>query len=73
MNNSLVAAQERYDEKAKSKILGLIQREKDRLYWYQLNYSMSKPRGHSVRVAQTSTLDGLVIKYNNQRLVQEAI
>ena len=58
LNNRLVVAQERYNEEAKSKILSVIQREKDGLYWHRLNYLMSKPRGHIIRVVQTSTLDG---------------
>ena len=34
---------------------------------------MSKARGNSVRVVQTSTFEGLVMEYENQKSVQEVI
>ena len=73
LNNCLLSAQERHNKKAKSKILVTNQKEKDQSYCCQLNYSMSKARGHSVRVVQTSGFDRLVMEYDNQRSAQEAI
>ena len=73
LKNRLAAAQERHDKEAETKILAIIQRENDRSYWHRLNYSVSKPRGRSIKVVQTSTLDGLVTEYDTQRSVQETI
>ncbi len=41
----LNAAQEREDEKAVSQILTIIQREKERSFWWRINYLLGKPRG----------------------------
>ena len=73
LNRRLEAAKVRCDEDAETKILAIIQREKDRSYWRRLNYNMSKPTGRSVRVVQTSDEDGGVTEYDTQRSVENGI
>ena len=73
LHNCLKAAKDRGDEEAENKILAILQREKDRLYWRRLNYSMAKPHGQSVQTVQTSTDDGQVTDHNTQTEVESAI
>ena len=73
LNNWLDAARQRQDEEAETKILAIIQREKHRSYWGRLNYSMSKPKGRSVRIVQTSSGDDLVAEHDIQHSVENTI
>ena len=73
LHNRLKAAQDRRDEEAAVKIMAIINRERSKSYWRRLNYSMSKPRGRSVRTVQTSDEEGRVIEHTTQDAVQTAI
>ena len=73
LNNRLDAARKRGYEEAETKILAILQREKDRAHWRRLNYSMSKSRGRSVRILQTKTDDDQITDHETQDNVEGAI
>ena len=73
LHNRLQAAQDRHDEEAANKIMAIINRERSKSYWRRLNYSMSKPRGRSVRTVQTSDEEGRITEHSTQTDVQQAI
>ena len=48
LRKRLQKAQDREDAMVESRILAIIQREKDRSQWKIINYAMEKERGRSV-------------------------
>jgi hypothetical protein len=59
----LDAAKEKEDKEAAKQILAIIQREKDRKFWRQLNYALGKPRGGACFKVQVDQGDGNVQEY----------
>jgi hypothetical protein len=68
-------AWESKDEQWEKEILAIINQEKDRSFWRQINYVVGKPRGGSVRRILVNNGDqaGTLTKSITQESVQEAI
>ncbi len=74
LNQCLKAAQEQEDEVAECQILAIIQREKDRACWGQLNFAFGKHiHGGSVWAVQVEDGFGGVLDFDTEEGVQEAI
>ncbi len=69
----LDAAKEKEDDEAAKQILAIIQREKDRSFWRQLNYALGKPREGACFKVQVNQGDGHVQEYTEKEQLQEAI
>jgi hypothetical protein len=63
------------DDSKEKEILAIIQREKDRSFWRQINYVMGKPRGGSVRrvLTEDGGEEGTLSKHLTEESVTEAI
>ncbi len=68
-------AKDAEDDSKEKEVLAIIQREKDRSFWRQINYVMGKPRGGSVRRVLTKDGDeeGTLSKHLTEESVTEAI
>ena len=58
---------------AESRILAIIQREKDRSQWKRINCAMEKERGRSVGEVDVQREDGTIVTHNTESEVQETI
>ncbi len=68
-------AKDAEDDSKEKEILAIIQRERDRSFWRQINYVMGKARGGSVRQVLTKDGDeeGTLSKHLTEESVTEAI
>ena len=74
LTQCLKAAKDREDEEAEQKILAIIQREKDCLFWRRLNFALGKHiQSCSVREVQVEDGNGGVLEFDTQEGVQNAI
>jgi hypothetical protein len=69
----LEVAKEKEDEEAARQILAIIQREKDKQFWWQMTYDLGKPRGGTYFWVQVEHGDGTTEEYTGQEEMQEAI
>jgi hypothetical protein len=69
----LDAAKEKEDKEAAKQILAVIQREKDRSFWRQLNYALGKPIGGACFKVQVDQGNGNVQEYTEKEQLQEAV
>jgi hypothetical protein len=68
-------ARESEDDSRENEILAVIQREKDRSFWRQLNYVMGKQRSGLVRrvLVENGDQEGTLTENITQKSVQQAI
>jgi hypothetical protein len=66
-------ATKRDDLVTATKILAIIQREKDRRFWGGLHFAMGKKRGRSVSMVQVEQQDGTIVEHTSQQAVEETI
>jgi hypothetical protein len=73
LNDRLGVAQKKVNEEAGTRILAIIQHDKDRALRGRLDYSMSKSHGLSARVVSEVDNNGVVTEHKGQDRVQEKI
>ena len=73
LRKRLLKAQDREDAMAESRILAIIQREKDRSQWKRINYAMEKEKGWSVGEVYVQREDWTTVTHNTESEVQDAI
>jgi hypothetical protein len=73
LNNCLESARERGDEMAEHQLLGIIKREKERLFWRKLKHTMGKKSGGSVQAVQVEDTEGNIEVFHTQADIHEAI
>ncbi len=54
-------------------LLGIIKREKERLFWRKLKYTMGKKSGGSVQAVQVEDTEGNIDVFNTQADIHEVI
>jgi hypothetical protein len=73
LEKRLTVARIKRNSKAEKQILELIEWEKQRVFWRQLNYLMRKNKGSSVKSAQIQDDEGGVTEFTAQEEVEGAI
>ncbi len=73
LNKQMRLAQERNNEEAFKKIGAIIQKERQRLFWRQLNYVTGKKRTRSATSVQVEEQSGLVLESTTKEVVEAAI
>jgi hypothetical protein len=73
LEKRLTVARIKRNSKAEKQILELIEWEKQRVFWRQLNYLMRKNKGSSVKSAQIQDDEGGVTEFTAQKEVEGAI
>ncbi len=67
-------AQDWEDDVAECQILAIVKRELDRAFWRRLNFALGKHiHGRRIRAVQVEDVAGVVIDYETEEGVQEAI
>ena len=69
----LETTKEKEDKEAERQILTIIQREKDRSFWWHLNYTLGKSWGGACFKVQVEQVEGTVEEINSKEELQEAI
>jgi hypothetical protein len=69
----LETTKEKEDEEAERQILAIIQQEKDRSFWWHLNYALGKPRGGACFKVQVEQAEGTVEEISGKEHLHEAI
>jgi hypothetical protein len=65
-------AKDAEDEQREKEIVAIIQREKERIFWCRLKYSMGKPRSGSVRrvLVEDEDQEGALTEYSMKESIQ---
>jgi hypothetical protein len=69
----LETAKEKEDKETEHQILTIIQREKDRSFWWRLNYALGKSRGGACFKVQVEQVEGTVEEINSKEELHKAI